>query len=366
MNWLMRILKWVLALGLIVVVMALIGIGYLWIKSPGAAQPILDAAGTEVPGSISVIETVALGGVEQSLIIRGLDSGAPVLLFLHGGPGSPEYAFFRATNRGLEDDFVMVYWEQRGAGMSFDPDLDPDTLTLDQLISDTAQLSAYLANRFGQEKIYLMGHSWGSALAVLTANRQPDLFHLVFTVGQIANQFEGERLSFEWVRQEAERAGDEDAIVTLSSLTFPDFDAPADEWISFVMTQRRLVEEYGGGSMHESIPFRRMVAMVLSAPEYTLSDKRDFMKGSLFSLRNMWPELIATDLSEAVPVLEVPIVMMQGAYDMTTPYSLARDYFERLEAPEKHFYTFENSAHGVIFEEPERFNDLVRQHALPN
>lgn len=364
MQWMIRIFKWVSYLVALVLLLGAGGLGYLWVKSPGTAQPILDASGEVIAGSISTIEQITLGGVEQTLIIRGKDTTAPVMLFLHGGPGSPEYAFFRATNPGLEDDFVMVYWEQRGAGKSYDPDLDPATLTLAQMVSDTAELSRSLSQRFGQEKIFLMGHSWGSALALLTAEAHPELYRKVFTIGQIANQYEGERLSFAWVQQQAEARGDADAIATLSALTFPAADAPADDWIGFVMTQRQFVEAYGGGAIHETIPFWRMVGMVLDAPEYTLADKRDFMRGSQLSLRNMWPELISTDLAEAVPALEVPVVIMHGRHDMTTPYTLAEAYFNQLSAPEKHFVTFENSAHGVAFEEQERFNAVVRSHAF--
>lgn len=365
MSWPLRILRWISFLIAVVVTIGLLGLGYLWLKSPGTAQPIVNDTGEELPGSISVIEEVTLGGVEQTLIIRGRDASAPVILFLHGGPGSPEYAFFRATNQGLEEEFVMVFWEQRGAGKSYDPELDVQTLTLEQMVADTAELSAYLTQRFDTPKIYLMGHSWGSALALLTARDHPELFYKVFTVGQIANQYEGERMSFEWVKEQAERTGDERALSSLSSMTFPDLDAPPEQWITFVMTQRRYVEEYGGGSMHETISFLTMVGMVLDAPEYTLADKRDFIKGSQLSLRAMWPELISTNLSEAVSRLEIPVVIMHGLHDMTTPYPLARRYFEMLVAPEKHFHTFENSAHGVIFEEPERFNSLVRLHAGP-
>jgi pimeloyl-ACP methyl ester carboxylesterase len=363
MNWANRILKWFLYLILVITLIVLAGVGYLWFKSPGMAQPILDASGGETPGSISTIEQITLGGVDQTMIIRGMDAEAPVILFLHGGPGSPEYAFFRATNQGLEDDFVMVYWEQRGAGKSYDPGLEPGTLTLDQMVADTAELSTYLIERFNKKKIYLMGHSWGSALAMLSAKSHPELFHKMFTIGQIANQYEGEKLSFEWVKVQAEQKQDAKAIESLSSMIFPDIDAHADEWITFVMAQRRYLEKYGGGSVHKAISFLQMVGMVLDAPEYTLKDKLDFMKGSQFSLRAMWPELIATDLAKAVPSVEVPIVIIHGLHDMTTPYSLARSYYEELSAPEKYFYTFENSAHGVIFEEPERFNALVRDHA---
>lgn len=141
----------------VLLIVLLIITAFLWIKSPGKAQPITDAQGQVIPGSISTIEKVMLGGVEQYLIIRGADSTKPVMLFLHGGPGSPEYPFIRTTNPDLEKDFVMVYWEQRGAGKSYSKDLDVKSMTLAQMISDTRELSQILAARFGQEKIYLMG-----------------------------------------------------------------------------------------------------------------------------------------------------------------------------------------------------------------
>jgi len=162
----------------------------------GHAQPIVDADGVEIPGSISTVERITLGGLDQGLIIRGRKADAPVMLFLHGGPGSPEYAFMRQTSRGLEDDFVMVYWEQRGAGMSF-AGVAAEDLTLEKMLADTAELATILAERFGKEKVFLMGHSWGSLLGMSTIRIHPELFHAYFGVGNVASQYEGERLSLE-------------------------------------------------------------------------------------------------------------------------------------------------------------------------
>src|SRR3989339_947877 len=155
-------------LGALLIVLILASI-FLWIKSPGKPQPITDSSGITIPGSISSIEKVTLGGVEQYIIVRGEDSSKPVMLFLHGGPGSPEFAFINKTNPDLENDFVMVYWEQRGAGKSYSKEIPVESMNLDQFISDTKELSEYLAKRFNQEKIYIMGHSWGSFLGILTA-----------------------------------------------------------------------------------------------------------------------------------------------------------------------------------------------------
>ena len=125
------------------------------------------------------------------------------MLFLHGGPGSPEYAFMRYFNPHLENDFIVVYWEQRGAGKSFSKNIPPESMTLEQMVSDTRELSEYLANRFGKKKIYILGYSWGTLLGILTAHKHPELFHAYFGVGQVGDQYRGERVSFDWVKEQA-------------------------------------------------------------------------------------------------------------------------------------------------------------------
>ena len=136
--------------------------------------------GKTLSGSISTIERITLGGQEQYLIIRGADTSKPVMLFLHGGPGSPETAFMKKTNLAIEKDFIMVYWEQRGAGKSYSKNMQPESMNIPQFVSDTRELSEYLAARFKQDKIYLMGHSWGSFLGIVTAYQHPELFHSYF------------------------------------------------------------------------------------------------------------------------------------------------------------------------------------------
>ena len=153
----------------------------LWIKSPGKAEPIMDISGKTLDSSISVIEKIMLGGQEQYLVIRGVNRVQPVMLFLHGGPGSPELPFMKNYNRDIENDFVMVYWEQRGAGKSYSKNIPVESLNLEQFILDTKELSEYLAKRFHQKKIYVMGHSWGSILGILTAYQYPELFLCIFS-----------------------------------------------------------------------------------------------------------------------------------------------------------------------------------------
>lgn len=331
-----------------------------WLKSPGKPQPVKGPEG-EIPArSISSIEKVNLGGLDQYLIIRGADSTLPVMLFLHGGPGSPEFAFLHGFNPQLEQEYLMVYWEQRGAGKSWSKDIPVETMNLGQFIEDTRELAVYLRNRFRKEKIFIMGHSWGSLLGLSTVHRYPEHFHAYFGIGQVAHQYRGERISYEWVESQALERDDEKAMKWLLMTEFPDSLAGAAEWGEFLMAERNFVAKYGGAfrGMKSMLP---LVKMVLNVREYTLGDKLSYMKGAMFSLETMWLDVINTNLFTAIDSVQVPVYIFQGVYDYQTPYVVAKDFYEQLKAPKKGFFTFENSAHSPLMEETEKFNTLVRE-----
>lgn len=337
---------------------------YLWIKSPGTAQPVTNSQGKLLEASISTIEKIKLGGIDQYLIIRGADSIKPVMLFLHGGPGSPELAFMKETNTAIENDFVMVYWEQRGAGKSYSSEIPAESMNLDQFIADTRDLSKMLAQRFKKEKIFLMGHSWGSFLGIQTAHKYPELYYAYFGVGQVCHQYRGEQISFDWIKEQASLQKDSSAIKKLAIMPFPDSLAPVNDWMNFLMPQRNFVTKYGGGVTHEMKSMWPVLKMVIDAPEYTFSEKIMAMKGSLFSLETLWPVVINTNLFSDIDSMALPVYIFQGKHDYQTPYVLAREFYDQLKAPEKGFYSFENSAHSPMMEEVEEFNRIVREKTL--
>lgn len=346
-----------------IILIFLVAVLSLWVLSPGKAEPITDENGDVLSGSISEIEKIELGGQEQFLIIRGEDTKKPVMLFLHGGPGSPEISFMKKFNTAIEKDFVMVYWEQRGAGKSFSENIASESMNLNQFISDTKELSEYLAQRFNKDKIYVMGHSWGSLLGILTAHQHPELFHAYFGVGQVANQYKGEQVSFEWVKAEADKREDADAIKTLSEMKFPDSLASSKEWMDFLLVEREYVMKYGG-AMSGIDNMMPMVKMVLKSKEYTMGDKVNYMRGNLYSIENLWQDVIEANLFEKIDSMQVPVYIFQGVNDYQTPYSVAKEFYDQLKAPKKEFFTFENSAHSPLMAEAEKFNGLVREISL--
>jgi pimeloyl-ACP methyl ester carboxylesterase len=331
-----------------------------WLRSPGKAMPITNPEGKTLPGSISSIEKVILGGVEQYLIIRGADSTAPVMLFLHGGPGSPEFAFMNNTNKAIEENYVMVYWEQRGAGKSWSKLTPVESMNREQFISDTRELAEFLSKRFNREKVFLMGHSWGSLLGISTAHRYPELFHAYFGIGQVAHQYRGERVSFDWMTEKAHKRNDEKALQWISAVSFPDSLADAGEWKDFLMNERKFVAKYGGAfrGMKSMLP---LIKMVLDAKEYTLRDKINYQRGAMFSLETMWLDVINANLFTEIDSMQVPVYFFHGVHDYQTPYVVAKEFYDQLKAPEKGFFKFENSAHSPLMEEVEKFNLLVRE-----
>lgn len=355
-----RILRTILYVFFGLIAIAIFLVINLWIKSPGITDAVIDSKGNTVEGSISVIEKVTLGGYEQYIIIRGVDKTKPIMLFLHGGPGSPELAFMKHYNREIENDYVMVYWEQRGAGKSYSKDIPLESMNLGQMIADTRELSEYLINRFNSEKIFLMGHSWGSLLGILTAYKHPELYHAFFGIGQVCDQFKGEQISYEWTLEQAVKRNDTRAEKALNKLNLPDSTASIDEWMSFLMLERRYVNRYGGGTINEETGMWPLIKIVLNSGIYTLSEKLNFMNASMFSLRNVWLDVMNTNLFNEIDSMSVPVYFFHGIYDYTTPYPLAKDFYNQLKAPQKGFFLFENSAHSPIMEEPEKFNTIVR------
>ncbi|MBW2397362.1 MAG: alpha/beta fold hydrolase, partial [Deltaproteobacteria bacterium] len=166
----------------------------------------------ESPNGIESLEVIQLGGVPQTIYLRGRDQDNPVLLFLHGGPGVPSMPGAREFGLLLEEHFVVVHWDQRGAGNSCSSDVPDESLHFEQYLADTLELVNLLRHRFDDDKIYLLGHSWGSVLGLVTAQRHPDLLHAYVGMGQVVNGLRNEEVSLRFVREQAKAEGNETAL----------------------------------------------------------------------------------------------------------------------------------------------------------
>ncbi len=326
----------------------------LW-SNPGSTPPIQDERGEPLSEGIASLEQVRLGGVDQWLLMRGRSVHNPLLLYLSGGPGASELAWVRHFNAPLEDHFLVVQWDQRGAAKSYAAAKDRDALTLDQYVSDASDLLELLTTRFSQEKVFVVGHSWGSILGVLLAQRRPERVHAYVGVGQQVNFLENDTVSHLRAYEVAARYGDGRALEQLERIGPPPYTGPdmAQRYLTLVS----LASRHAG--RRSVVP--EMLASVLKAPEYSLRDKFHMFLGWRNTFPLVYPQLAGINLEAQVPQLRVPVWFMLGREDYVTPSEIAARYFSTLEAPRKTLLWFEHSGHSPQFEEPGKFNSVLVQ-----
>lgn len=351
-------LRW-LGRGLIAVgVLALVLIGGALLYGSVSGWRLATSTRIDTPNGIESLEAVEIGGVDQTIYLRGHDRNNPVMLFVHGGPGVPETGLARTFGLRLEEHFVVVHWDQRGAGNSCSPDVPDESLRLEQYLSDTAELVNLLRSRFGVEKIYLVGHSWGSILGVLIAERHPELFHAYIGMGQVVNMERGEDISYRFVLDRAQAEGNKKALEELSAIHPP--YATTQE----LMTQRAWLSHYhgdvyGGGGTSE------LIKGILISPEYSIAKKLSFYGCAINSVDQAWSDVQRIDFIRYVPRLDVPVYFFAGRHDYNTPFELVEEFSRGLDAPHNEIVWFENSAHSPNLEESDRYQKILIQKILP-
>lgn len=349
----------------LILLLAILGfILFLLAHSPGKLKPWLDETGQTLPGSISEVTRLQIGGIEQGMILRGKNIENPVILFLHGGPGSPEYMMTQRHPLPLDEFATICWWEQRGAGISYRSGIPAESMTLQQMIEDTAEVARYLCSRFGKTKVFLMGHSWGTFLGMHTALQYPELFHAYIGIGQIKEQFVSERLAYDYMLEQLHKTGDHRLEKKLRKHKLDTIADLNSRYVGGVRTQG--MNKLGIGMVHEKCSMLQEALLPLFlCPAYTLKQKLTYPIGLAFSQKHLWDSVIRSDLSREVPQLDIPVYIIHGRHDYQVSYQLSRAYFDLLQAPQKAFYTFEESAHSPLFEEPERFIQIMREQVLP-
>lgn len=326
-------------------------------------RPFLDAAGTIIPGSISEKARIELNGVSQGMILKGKNVRNPVLLFLHGGPGLPEYFLEQQHPTGLDQLFTVCWWEQRGSGLSYSRRTPEASITQDQLVADTIAVTEYLRARFDCDRVYLMAHSAGTALGMRVVARAPELFHAYIAVAQITRQMESERLAYSYVVDQARSSGDKRLLKALARVRF---EAAAELPPAWRSVRDSAMHRMGVGTMHDMHSVARGVMLAsLMNREYSAVEKLNLWRGKLSRpSARMFTKILASDIPAEIRSIDIPVYFFHGRHDYTVSYALARQYFDELRAPQKAFYTFPASAHSPIFEEPSRSREILENDVL--
>lgn len=327
--------------------------------------PILDENGKPLAGSITALEKVVLGGVEQWLIIRGHDMNKPVLLFLSGGPGSSEAGRVLRFNSELEKHFVVVIWEQRGCGKSY-PSLHPtDKLTVDQYVADIVELTEMLKERFKEEKIYVMGHSWGTIIGVRAAQAHPNLFHAYIGTAQMVNVQETDQIIYRKMLEYAERVGDSRYLASLQKQGEPPYYGknPIVPYVNVLQREYAVFETVA--STNEV--YRRdgdVLLLMLKQPEYGWIDRINNLRGLKDTFNIVYPQLQEFDFRSDATHFDLPVYLISGRNDTNAPAWLSEDYFNLIDAPYKELIYFEDSGHGMIWQEADKCLDVLVNRVL--
>ena len=335
--------------------LAVIVVGFVTLAawtSRTSTPPFLDETGAIVPNSIAEERTMTLGGVEQHVLLRGKNKDAPLLVFVHGGPGASATAFLRTYNADLENEFLIVYWDQRGALNSFDSDLDPADMTIERMTADLGELIDSLFVEFNQDQVILLAHSWGTILGLEHAAKRPETVAAYIAVSQTTDQMASDAAGYEWALDQARAAGDSTAIEQLEEIGLPPYT------IEEFITQRRFVNQFGG-TLLEYQSDLDLLRISMATAEFAWPDAAPLVRGISFSGKALWDEQKTYNAQSRIQSIDVPVYFVYGRHDKAISPELGAQYFDQLEAPAKEFIWFENSAHAPLFEEPEKFNDYI-------
>lgn len=290
-----------------------------------------------------------INGASQFISIRAETENAPLLLYLHGGPGDAALPLVMKYNKDLEKQFTVVVWEQRGAGKSyykFD-----EAITIDTFLQDLLVLAEYLLSRFRQESLYLLGHSWGSVLGLRFIELRPELVRTYIGCGQVVNMRKSCKAAYDFALAHADARD-------LEQLRKIDCAYTSDNWLKDLLFVTKRVVKHKG-SLYGQSNYNKLITPFLFSKYYTKADLIRRQKGSLQAIQALWQELMEIDF-EGRTRYKVPVIFVEGRYDYHVSSALAKDYFDRIET-EKYFYWFENACHFPQWSESQRFNKLMCQ-----
>lgn len=333
-----------------------LNIGLVALSQVTANTPaVIDEYGKTPANAVAELTEIELNGRKQWISIRGRDINNPVLLFLAGGPGGTQMAAVRHELAGLEKHFVVVNWDQPGSGKSYNA-AKIDDITVETYIEDGNALTEYLKRRFSQEKIFLIGESWGSALGIFLIDRYPQNYRAFIGTGQMVDFAETERLDYAKAIEIAEQRGDVKLANLLREKGEPPYYGSDMVWKSALYLN--YLSEYMAGLTDVRSPGYNTIRDVLSS-EYGLIDKINFFRGIINTFNGVYQQLYEIDLRRDYINLEVPVYFFEGRYDFNAPTSLVEEYYDVLNAPEKGIVWFEHSAHSPWINEKDKFIEEV-------
>ena len=312
-------------------------------------------------GSISSKELVEINGALNGLFVNGRDTANPILLLVSSGPGTDDYFLTeRFPDMHIDDIFTVVYWDYRGMGIAYDPSIDPKDITEDVLLEDTKAISEYLMDRFDKDKIYIMGFSGGSRIAINAAKKYPELFYAYIGMAQVVtDSSERDQLMYDFMKSVFEERDDKKSLEKLEKLVdYKDGKPCCKDWGQYVL----LLHKAGGGTTYNETEFKGVDLPIILSHCYTIPEKIGYIRG-LKMYRNTAFETDTKnyDYRDSLSEFEIPMYFISGIYDYNCPHPLVKDYCDTIKAPEKDFYLINDAAHSPLWENADDSFDVFKE-----
>ncbi len=316
------------------------------------------------PNGVDEHIKLRIGGIDQWVSIRGRDRRNPILLFIHGGPAAVTMPASYTYQSPWEDYFTVVQWDQRGAGKTYAANTEAQMspgMTIAGMTDDAAQVVQYLRQHYGKQKIFLLGHSWGTVLSTRLAQRHPDWFHAYIGVGQVVNVRRNEEIGFAFALRAAKADHNQEAVRELEALM--PYPGTVPMTLGRIGTRSKW-ETYYGGLTYGRKDFSYHADAEDLSPDYDQAELDAIGKGSVYTLNHLLQPLLGVNFDDTTD-FHCPVILFVGQHDYTTSHELAEQWFERIKAPSKHLVLFADSAHMVMQEQPGRFLMHLVTDALP-
>ncbi len=296
------------------------------------------------------------------MLITAKDQTKPILLFLGGGPGIPEYLLEYQYPTGLADAFVVCYLEYRGTSISYHAGMTAESMTTDRYLSDVFAVTEYLKERFNRNKIYLMGHSFGTYIGIHAAYQHPELYEAYIAMSQLTNQMESERMAYQYMLEQYRLTGNLKMIKKFETYPICDSDEVYLNYFASLLRDNAMHDLGIGTTRSMDSVITGVFLPSLRCKVYTPIERINIWCSKKFISDS--PTAIDRTLFntfDEIESLDIPIYFFGGKYDYTCCYSLQKEYYEYIKAPVKGFYTFNNSAHSPLFEEPEKAIEILKE-----
>ncbi len=351
----MRIMVVLLVVVLIIICSAIV----IFPPSKGLVPALRDENGNVIEGSIAEKCYVDIDGCSIGMFILTENIDNPVLLVCGGGPGIPEYLMEYMYPLELPKYFTVCYPDYRGTGLSYSGKIDTKDITTERYVLDAVKITEYLSERFNQDKIYIMGHSFGTYVAAKTVQEYPQYYNAYIAMSQTCRQRESEYMAFDYMKSQYELQGNKKMVKKFEECPIRESDEMYEKYFSSSLRDTAMHELGVGTTRDMDSVITGIFLPSLKCKSYTWKERINIWRGKIESRQfNVCNDTIHFDAYEEIPSLQIPVYFFAGKYDYTCNYDLQYEYYTKLKAPKKAFYEFDKSAHSPIYEEPERAKEI--------